>query len=414
MRLRGHHPRRRDRPARLVLLFVLTLLAGGIAASRVLDDGFPHPKHEKLFPICEGCHEGIASGVAETSFPPATTCAQCHDGVRKTAGGTVLKPVRWTARRSPVSNLRFRHREHFAHTDSVVATDSTRAITCRSCHALERPAGRMSVGEARQPLCASCHVAAREHQSADSPCGTCHVPVAQAGLPAARIAAIRRPVWHDTPSFATDHAKSSVRSTGSCEFCHARESCEGCHSSLARAGASTPQRVAKVRRVHPVDVATRHGSLAASGKLSCTTCHSQQTCASCHAGQDSRAFHATNFVERHAVDAFAASANCQSCHSVSRFCRDCHTKTGAAADSRMNAAFHNADASWVLSHGQAARRGMEGCASCHRQSDCVRCHSASGGWGVKPHGPGFPATRLSARKAGSCRWCHTGPAGGGL
>jgi hypothetical protein len=86
-----------------------------------------------------------------------------------------------------------------------------------------------------------------------------------------------------------------------------------------------------------------------------------------------------------------------------------------ASSARMNAAFHTGQANWVLSHGQAARTGMESCASCHRQSDCVRCHSATGGWGVNPHRSGFRASALAARNAASCRWCHVGelPGGGG-
>jgi hypothetical protein len=79
----------------------------------------------------------------------------------------------------------------------------------------------------------------------------------------------------------------------------------------------------------------------------------------------------------------------------------------------MNAAFHTGQSTWILSHGQAARTGMESCASCHRQNDCVRCHSASGGWGVNPHREGFQANALGARNSASCRWCHLGALPGG-
>jgi hypothetical protein len=79
----------------------------------------------------------------------------------------------------------------------------------------------------------------------------------------------------------------------------------------------------------------------------------------------------------------------------------------------MSAAFHNGQATWILSHGQAARTGMESCASCHRQNDCVRCHSATGGWGVNPHRAGFQASALGARNSASCRWCHLGALPGG-
>jgi hypothetical protein len=165
--------------------------------------------------------------------------------------------------------------------------------------------------------------------------------------------------------------------------------------------------------VHPSDIASRHGTLAAGGAMTCTACHTEQTCAGCHAAQDSRRFHADNFVERHAVDVFSSAADCQSCHNTERFCRDCHARTGIASSGRMNAAFHTGKATWVLSHGQAARTGMESCASCHQQADCVRCHSATGGWGVNPHRAGFRANALGARNSSSCRWCHVSAVPGG-
>ena len=180
-------------------------------------------------------------------------------------------------------------------------------------------------------------------------------------------------------------------------------------SSRSLDRACAPDSVALAARVRPpANIASRHGTLAATNGMNCAQCHSEQLCAGCHAGPDSRQFHAANFVERHAVDVFANTADCASCHNTERFCRDCHNRTGVAADGRMNAAFHTGKLNWVLSHGQAARTGMESCASCHRQNDCVRCHSASGGWGVNPHRSGFQASALAARNAASCRWCHLG------
>jgi hypothetical protein len=164
---------------------------------------------------------------------------------------------------------------------------------------------------------------------------------------------------------------------------------------------------------HAGDIAERHGALAATGKPDCAQCHAPTFCSSCHVGSDSRAFHAVNYAERHAADVFAARADCRSCHNTERFCRDCHVQTGVASQGRMNAAFHNAQPTWVLSHGQAARTGLESCASCHRQNDCMRCHSAAGGWGVNPHGQGFAASRLSSRAGVTCRLCHPGNPGGG-
>jgi predicted CXXCH cytochrome family protein len=457
------------------------------ARSRADERAFPHEKHARLFPVCEGCHAGVSSGSAEEAYPEPADCASCHDGAR-------AKRVEWRGPTPRASNVRFSHPEHVAKT----ARAGDRAV-CQSCHAAGGEPSRMNVGPPQPALCVGCHAhRADTHLAANAACSQCHAPLTRAtALPAARVASFPRPPWHDTSSFvsthgripagdpraascATCHARETCarchanadrlppvaalapdarvaaleagkkpvypvppshrdaewrsthgggtrRDAASCANCHTRPSCTGCHldgTGTARSAiASLPDvrpgvapgvsRDSIAADVHPPDIATRHGTLASTGKLQCAQCHSPQTCSACHAGSDSRAFHAANFVERHATDVFAGSGSCQSCHSTETFCRDCHTRSGIAAQSRMNAAFHTGQPMWVLSHGQAARTGMESCASCHRQSDCVRCHSAVGGWRVNPHGPGFPASRLAARNAASCRWCHSATGGGG-
>lgn len=442
---------------------------------------FPHEKHAKLFPVCEGCHGGIVSGTGDL-FPAAEDCQQCHDGKR-------AKVVEWQKPATRISNLRF---SHITHRDTAVRD----SLTCLTCHATSDPPRRMEVAGPDPERCVGCHAHRNDtHLAPTAQCRTCHAPIAEVpALPEARIARFPEPAWHDAAEFASDHGRVGAPQDAACAVCHARESCERCHAnadrltlvtSLARdpriaslerdkradyaapashneswpathgteavksaascanchtrpscetchAGGSGTSRVAiqslpgpgvreglgvpvasTTRAVHPLDIIRRHGSLAASNGMECAQCHSETTCAECHAGSDSKRFHASNFVERHAVDVFASSADCQSCHNTERFCRDCHVRSGIAADSRMNAAFHTGKANWVLSHGQAARTGMESCAACHRQSDCVRCHSATGGWGVNPHRPGFQASALADRNSASCRFCHLGRLPGG-
>ncbi len=162
-------------------------------------------------------------------------------------------------------------------------------------------------------------------------------------------------------------------------------------------------------RVHPPDFQERHASFAATGTLTCTGCHTEQYCADCHAGPDSRAFHPDNFLERHAADVFAGVGDCQSCHSTEAFCRDCHVEAGVASDGTRSTAFHSAEPNWIVTHGQAARIGLQSCASCHGQTDCLECHSTAG-WGVNPHGPGFDADAMAERSPGTCELCHLGGA----
>jgi hypothetical protein len=466
----------------LLLAATLLLARGAFAQETTL---FPHEKHARVFPVCEGCHSGIVTGVASEVFPKYDDCQACHDGTR-------VKLVAWREPRPRVSLLRFAHTTHRA-----AVTRAREPATCLTCHAAGNPPRRMVVAGPDPARCLACHThRAPTHFAAGADCQTCHIAIAaQPRLTSERVSRLPKPAWHDSARFQSQHGRVSGTQAKSCAVCHARESCERCHANASNvaliANLARDARIATLvagrdavyeapeshrdgawrsthgtsarnatascanchtrpscvachtegngtasvailalpgpgtrkglgvsttrltRSVHPASIASRHGSWAASAPVTCAQCHSEQTCSACHAAQDSRRFHADNFVERHAVDVFASSADCQSCHNTERFCRDCHARTGVASSGRMNAAFHNGQANWVLSHGQAARTGMESCASCHRQADCVRCHSASGGWGVNPHRPGFRASALAARNAASCRWCHVGDLPGG-
>lgn len=464
------------------VLFPLT--TAGLFATSQGPRIFPHEKHANVFPVCEGCHAGILTGVAEEVFPRNEDCLRCHDGVR-------VKRVDWRVPTGRISNLRFSHQEH--RTEIARAGDSA---TCLTCHAMTDPPRRMVVAGPDPDRCVQCHAHRNEaHISPTASCRACHVPIVEAPrISTERISGFPKPAWHDREDFASTHGKVAGIQAASCAICHARESCERCHANADRvpliAGLSRDRRIASLvsghsarydtppshrsedwreghgpnalqsaescanchtrpscdkchaggsgtsrtailtlpgpgvraglgvspsrvtRPVHPADFQARHGALAASGGMNCAQCHAEKVCADCHAAQESRRFHSGNFVERHAVDVFSNSADCQTCHNTQRFCLDCHQRTGIAAGAQMNAAFHDGKATWVLSHGQAARTGMESCASCHRQNDCVRCHSATGGWGVNPHRAGFQASALAARNSASCRWCHLAIPGG--
>ena len=159
-------------------------------------------------------------------------------------------------------------------------------------------------------------------------------------------------------------------------------------------------------RAHPPGFAEHHGAAAASGSVECSACHEKTFCSSCHAGSSKPVFHPANFLTRHGVDAYGGARDCSSCHNTQTFCRSCHQGLGVASRGRVDVAFHTGQPMWLLQHGEAARKGLEGCTSCHRQQDCTRCHSATGGWGVNPHGSGFDASRVSARNQLTCARCH--------
>jgi hypothetical protein len=52
-------------------------------AARVEEKRFPHQKHARLFPECETCHAGIMAGDTATNHPATSSCADCHDGTRR-------------------------------------------------------------------------------------------------------------------------------------------------------------------------------------------------------------------------------------------------------------------------------------------------------------------------------------------
>ena len=118
-------------------------------------------------------------------------------------------------------------------------------------------------------------------------------------------------------------------------------------------------------------------------------------------------FHPPAYLARHAADVYAGATECSSCHNNEGFCRACHRGTGLQAQGRSDVAFHTGQPLWLLQHGQAAREGLEGCATCHAQQTCLRCHSTLT-WKINPHGPGFDAARMRAKSPLMCTQCHVG------
>jgi hypothetical protein len=117
-------------------------------------------------------------------------------------------------------------------------------------------------------------------------------------------------------------------------------------------------------------------------------------------------YHPSNFLERHASASYNRNLECANCHDASRFCRACHEQRGMGTSGRLQAGFHDAQPLWLLNHGKPARQGLETCASCHKQTDCMQCHSSIGSFRISPHGPGFDARRVQARNQRLCFACH--------
>jgi hypothetical protein len=241
---------------------------------------------------------------------------------------------------------------------------------------------------------------------------------------------------HQTADFWLTHGQSAKRDITFCAACHARDYCSRCHVNASeiseiQALPSNPDVADYVASrewpappTHTPFFVEDHRAVAASATQTCTTCHVvEQQCNSCHIGSktlerqrgvtDVDNYHPLNFIQRHSASAWNQENECASCHNPETFCRSCHTTLGfASRDGRTNTGFHNESTSFALGHGQAARQGLELCASCHAQQDCLQCHSARAGRRINPHGPGFDAEKLRSKNQGLCLFCHFSVPGG--
>jgi len=455
------------------ILIGAVVLAGGASAvlSMPQQDGFPHAKHQGLFPSCSACHAGIETGEpAEFVSIEPSACQACHDG-------QTAPRVDWNGRaEQPANNLKTVHPGH-------------PSIPCSSCHQVPGRTGDMQVQAATFDACRACHAPDAEyHTAAESNCSQCHLPLTEAtGLSASQIEAFPAPPGHASPEFISAHGALAAEDVTSCSVCHARENCTVCHVNAGNvpaimalgpdprvaamtAGATwdpplprshmvadwnlshgsamldspnscatchtqnlcatchldtveqiaedfatassapAPEPFVKIPG-HAPNFAVAHGQAAVAATPKCAACHAESYCVDCHDGSGRPSFHPADFVQRHSAEAWGQTQTCSDCHSNEAFCRDCHTTQGFANSGQTGAAFHDAVPDWFVAHGKAARQGLDACASCHTQTSCLRCHSAVEGFRINPHGPGFDAEAEKAK--GSCTICHGTVPGGG-
>lgn len=423
-------------PARapaVVAAVVLSLptVAGGQVYARRGPEPFPHLRHARLFPSCNGCHAGITTGQRTAEMPPASSCAECHDG-------TVQKRVSYVPRTPRLDFLRFTHQGHAARVD-------TSGRECQACHAV-RPGGPwMDVRRSPPETCQSCHThRATAHLAPDNRCATCHVAITRTRtLTAEHLAALPQPPSHATGRFLANHEPSSPAEAAQCATCHARESCARCHVNAADVAAINEllpdARFAAMLRGKgaayrtPDDHraerwGTGHGRAAEAGTRRCAACHAQASCTVCHTGTAGNAVirrlpdglsgapgvqlvlprrvarvdgrvavpaalgqphaapagvrdtvrtgqrsivrpHPEGFATRHAASASSGRLTCEGCHTTT-FCSDCH-----AGESKRR--FHVAN--FVARHAPESYGRDQECSSCHNtEVFCRACHQAQG------------------------------------
>lgn len=333
---------------------------------------------------CLDCH---GFKVAHLSAPD-TACATCHVTL---AEAKALPEARVAKFEKPASHEGAEFLSSKGHGDQAEKGGQS----CAVCHARD--------------FCAQCHVNAPEVKSIQA--------LAPDPRSVALKAELRAPTTHKQSRFISQHGASAKRDPASCAFCHTQESCIACHRGrsavIAALPAAGPGRApgASIERkkpgYHTSDFADRHASRASASPGTCSACHARAECLDCHrpnAGATGN-YHPAGFLTRHPAAAYNRQTDCAGCHSQAAFCTTCHQQAGLSSTGRLAQGYHDADASFLLSHGTAARQNIESCITCHAERDCLFCHSAQTRR-FNPHGPGFDAERLRKRNPQTCAACH--------
>lgn len=370
---------------------------------------------------CSGCHVPQGAQRMDVKRAVVSGCMQCHAPNEEHYVGAPCKtchiPI-WQAKAFSVTEL-----ETFP-----IPSDHADDFLLKHGALAQKNVERCSVCHARQ-LCSSCHVNAPS------------VPQIQALQPDPRVAEIAAglkitypvPSSHQKRGWLEKHGGTARAGTATCAVCHTRDSCETCHVEPAPAPvqhlppAPKPKKegggqergpgVQLQRRPPSSHVPTwleTHRSRAAGATAECQVCHTRGQCVSCHTGsealarpgRDAARYHPANWMQKHSTAAFNRDVECASCHNTEAFCRSCHVTQGLGSKGRIDTGFHDQNPAWIFGHGKAARQGLESCASCHAQRDCLECHSALGGRRFNPHGPGFDPERLKSKNPGLCLTCH--------
>jgi hypothetical protein len=385
----------------------LTRLHGDLAAAEPQRCSTCHTRE-----LCSSCHVDVMRVAEIGHIPPA---------------GPALGLPRFVARYPvPPSHLRPDWMEAHGPEASVAS--------CSTCHTRES--------------CTTCHTESVPRVVAQHP--TRQETVA----PGARVT-MRAPESHASAFFAARHGAIAAARPQNCSACHSESRfCQTCHEPLAHAGGAAPgpaeagglwsgllDAVKRFRTpgtrpgigmvpggasptpgfgavarasIFPLPALRGHRSRLAKADTVPARPRVQvanDTAASPprpRARRFTRApeFHPTNYLSRHAAEAYAQRQECSSCHNTRLFCRDCHSQAGFEATGRLGPGFHSAEPVWLFRHSQAARQTLESCTSCHAQRDCMQCHSQLGSFQVSPHGRNFDAERARRRNPQICGACH--------
>ena len=339
---------------------------------------FSHAKHAARGTTCVQCHpDAKASRSAiDNLIPTEAACRACHPidrnepaKVATPAAACIACHPGWTPSK-PVERiyvmpgpLKF---DHSAHAKQ----------TCESCHGDLRNVDLATTRHLpTMASCLTCHTSGTDQRQ----CTTCHFSkvggLVETEFPHGTLVPLRSGLGDDHgPMFARDHKQQARRLDATCNACHDKSECVECHQGV----------------VKPAD------------------------------------FHRGNYLLVHATEAKRGRPDCSACHRAQTFCAGCHERSGLGMRGRTdfsrfdaNRAFH--PTGWASEmpgagnlHASVARRNVSSCASCHRDDDCARCHSAEAtSLRISPHPPNWRgSTRCKMLDRGNrrmCLRCHVTP-----
>ncbi|HEY5949060.1 MAG TPA: cytochrome c3 family protein [Kofleriaceae bacterium] len=371
------------KPLRLIIVFAIVCAAAGGFADRNelafspvvyppqrLPLIFSHAKHIARGTTCVQCHPGgtTSRSTIDNLLPTEANCLGCH-AIDRNDPAKVATPVAACAgchpgfkpgvpvERSYVmsSSLKF---DHSAHVKS----------TCESCHGDLRNVDLATTRDLpTMASCLSCHLDGGDQRQ----CTSCHFAaiggLMETKFPHGELVPRQTGLGDEHgPMFERDHKQQARRNDATCNACHDKSECVECH-----------QGVVKPAEFHTGNYLLVHASEAKRGRPDCSACHRAQTvCVACHERSGLGTRGETDFNSRDPIKQF-------------------HPLGWASQGAGPNL------------HAAVAKRSVGSCASCHREEDCLQCHSAEAtSLRVSPHGPGWRgSSRCRALDRGNRRMC---------
>jgi len=373
---------------------------------------FNHRLHLAKGSLCLDCHAGVDQATGrdpKLHLPKMKHCFRCHrkKGVGSTAGG--VKGARGGAKGARAGAKATRA----SATGEGAGAKATRASATGEGAGAKATRARAR-GEGAGPKATRAGAKATRARARGEGAGSADGPGATGG-----------PKRQKEAREGASHAKGTPRASARCVTCHERLPGGRMRSTYPEGklvpGASLPH----LR--HGPTFRKRHAVAANAHRSDCQACHLQATCLRCHGGvRRPASIHLGNWILRHGRQARANRKKCKACHTRQRFCLSCHSRVGFNPRSRKSPygvprrkQFHGP--SWASStrrgvganrHAVHARRNISTCVSCHRETDCMRCHARrrTGGLGRSPHPPGFRngprCRRLMRKNRRACLKCH--------